>query len=407
MNPVLVVRNIGKAYRSYRSEFQRIATWFGASVAPSEETWVLRNVSFSLDEGECIGIVGHNGAGKSTLLKLIAGTLRPSEGEIHVAGEVAAILELGLGFNAELSGRANAIHASGLMGRSQAVIAETLEGIAEFSELGDFFDRPLRTYSSGMQARLAFAVATAVRPKLLIIDEALSVGDAYFRHKSFGRIRAFREAGTSLLFVSHDRTSVQAICDRALLLDHGDLVKDGAPEEVIDYYNAMLAEKERTTVRQEKLDGGKVQTTSGTGEVSIKELGLYDLEGRPIKLANVGQDVELRIRVVVRSPIPRLVLGYAIKDRLGQYIYGTNTHHTKQAIDNLVAGDEHVFRIRFPMNFGPGSYSVSTALVSTDTHLVNNYEWRELALLFHVSNFDKPVFVGSAYVPPQIEIHAG
>lgn len=407
MKPVLVVRNIGKAYRTYRSEFQRIATWFGATIAPKEENFVLRHVNFSLAEGECIGIIGHNGAGKSTLLKLIAGTLRPSEGEIHVAGDVAAILELGLGFNAELSGRANAIHAAGLMGRSQSVIAQTLEDIAQFSELGDFFDRPLRTYSSGMQARLAFAVATAVRPKILIIDEALSVGDAYFQHRSFGRIREFREAGTSLLFVSHDPTAVKAICDRALLLDHGDLVKDGAPEEVIDYYNAMLAERERATVRQEKLLDGKVQTTSGTGEASVKEVGLYDLEGRPIEVANVGQDVELRIRVVVRLPIPRLVLGYAIKDRLGQYIYGTNTHHTKQAIEHLSAGDEHVFRIRFPMNFGPGSYSVSTALVSTDTHLVNNYEWRDLALLFHVSNLDKPVFIGSAYVPPQIEIQAG
>ncbi|HVE48311.1 MAG TPA: ABC transporter ATP-binding protein [Casimicrobiaceae bacterium] len=407
MTAALVVLDIGKAYRSYRSEFQRIATWFGLRVAPSEEKWVLRRVTFSLATGECIGIIGRNGAGKSTLLKCIAGVLRPSEGMVHVAGDVAAILELGLGFNAELSGRANAIHASGLMGRSQAVIEQTIAGIADFAEIGESFDRPLRTYSSGMQARLAFAVATAVRPAILIIDEALSVGDAYFQHKSFGRIRTFREQGTSLLFVSHDRSAVQAICDRALLLDSGSLLKDGTPEEVIDLYNAMLAENEKGTVRQEKLEDGKVQTTSGSGEAVVAEIGLYDRSGRPIELVNVGQDVELRIKVSTRAPIPRLVLGYAIKDRLGQYVYGTNTHHTKQAIEDARAGDEHSFHIRFPMNFGPGSYSISTALVSTDTHLVNNYEWRDLALLFHVANFDKPVFVGSAYVPPQIEIRVG
>ena len=399
-----MVRNLGKAYRRYRSELQRVASWYGATIAPVEERWVLRHVNFALAEGECIGVVGHNGAGKSTLLKLIAGTLRASEGDVHVAGEVSAILELGLGFSPELTGRENAVHASGLMGRSQETVAATVAGIADFSELGDFFDRPIRTYSSGMQARLAFAVATAVRPRILIIDEALAVGDAYFQHKSFARIRQFREEGTSLLFVSHDRTSIQAICDRALLLDHGTLVKDGAPEEVIDFYNAMLAERENSTVRTRTTESGKVQTMSGTGEAVVESIGLYDEGGQPIELANVGQPVELRVRVAVREAIPRLVLGYAIKDRLGQYVYGTNTHHTHQAIVGCRAGDEHEFRIRFEANLGPGSYSVSTALVSTDTHLVNNYEWRELALVFHVTNLDKPVFVGAAWVPPRIEI---
>ena len=402
----LVVRNAGKAYRRYSNELQRVASWFGLPSAPAEERWVLRNITFTLGVGECIGVIGHNGAGKSTLLKLIAGTLRPSEGEIHVSGEVAAILELGLGFNPELTGRQNAIHASGLMGRPQDTIAATLPEIADFSELGDFFDRPFRTYSSGMQARLAFAVATAVRPELLIIDEALSVGDAYFQHKSFARIRAFREAGTSLLFVSHDRTSIQAICDRALLLDHGTLVKEGGPEEVIDFYNAMLAERENSNVRTRTTESGKIQTTSGTGEAVVTEIALHDASGSPVEVVNVGQPVELHVRVAVRADVPRLVLGYAIKDRLGQYVYGTNTHHTRQALEQCRAGEEHVFRIRFPMNLGPGSYSVSTALVSTDTHLVNNYEWRELALMFQVANLDKPVFVGSAWVPPEIEIES-
>lgn len=404
MSIALSVDNIGKAYRQYVTELQRVATWFGWQPRAREERWVLRNISFSLTEGECLGIIGHNGAGKSTLLKLIAGTLRPSEGAIGIAGDISAILELGMGFNAELTGRANAIHASGLMGRSQGVIANSLVQIEEFAEIGDFFDRPLRTYSSGMQARLAFAVATAVRPQVLIVDEALSVGDAYFQHKSFARIKAFREAGTSLLFVSHDRGAIQSICDRALLLDQGLLIKDGYPDEVCDYYNAIIAERENSTVRQRLTSNGKVQTISGSGEASIEEIVLANEDDEIIELVNVGQFVDMRVTAAIHVDIPRLVLGYMIKDRLGQVMYGTNTHHTEQVVLDLKAHDRAVFHIRFPMNLGPGTYSVSTALVSTDTHFVNNYEWRDLALVFTVANLDRTHFAGTAWIEPAIAI---
>ncbi len=404
MSLALSVNNVGKAYRQYRTELQRVATWFGGKAAAREERWVLRNVSFNLEEGECLGIIGHNGAGKSTLLKLIAGTLRPSEGSIGTAGNVAAILELGMGFNPELTGRSNVVHASGLMGRSQQVIAGSLPEIEEFAEIGDFFDRPLRTYSSGMQARLAFAVATAVRPGLLIVDEALSVGDAYFQHKSFARIKSFREAGTSLLFVSHDRGAIQGVCDRAVLLDHGLLVKDGLPDEVCDYYNAIIAERENATVRQLPTSNGKIQTISGTGEASIAEIVLLDADDEVIEMVNVGQAVDMRITARIRDDVPVLVLGYMIKDRLGQVMYGTNTFHTEQQVTGLKAGDELVFHVRFPMNLGPGTYSVSTALVSSDTHFINNYEWRDLALVFTVANLDRTHFAGTAWIEPVIAI---
>jgi lipopolysaccharide transport system ATP-binding protein len=402
--PLLDAQDLGKVYRSYRAEWQRVASWLGLPVRPQSEHWALRHVSLRLAPGECVGVVGQNGAGKSTLLKLVTGTARANEGRVAVRGRVSAILELGMGFNPDLSGRENCRHAAGLMGHAGNAIEAMLPAIEAFAEVGDYFDQPVRTYSSGMQMRIAFAVATAVRPDLLIVDEALSVGDAYFQHKSFARIRDYRDQGTALLIVSHDRASVQQLCERALLLEDGRLVKDGPVEEVMDLYNALIAARENATVTVTRTDDGRARTVSGTGEATVESLVLCDPAGAPLEFVNVGADVELRLRVRTLVDVPRLVLGYMIKDRLGQAVYGTNTHHTRQALESVAAGSVVDFRIRFPMNLGPGTYSVSTALVSSDTHLERNYEWRDLALIFTVANLDKPVFVGSAWVPPQIEV---
>ena len=244
MSGELRVQNLGKSYRQWGSEWRRVASWFLPFIHPREEHWVLKDVRFSVGPGEAVGIVGQNGAGKSTLLKLITGTTNPTQGQVKLRGSVAAILELGMGFNPDLTGRENAYHAAGLMGHSQAKIKEAMPDIEAFAEVGEYFDQPVRTYSSGMQMRVTFSVATAFRPDLLIVDEALSVGDSYFQHKSFDRIREFQSQGCSLLIVSHDRSAVQALCDRAILLEKGCMIKDGNPEEVMDFYNALIAEKE-------------------------------------------------------------------------------------------------------------------------------------------------------------------
>jgi lipopolysaccharide transport system ATP-binding protein len=401
---LLAVSGIGKAFRDYGSEWRRFASWFGFHARAKAETWVLRGVSFNVAHGESIGIVGQNGAGKSTLLKLITGTLRGTEGTIGVHGRIAAILELGMGFSPDLTGRANVRHTAGLMGFSHEDISGAMAAIEAFAEIGEYFDEPVRTYSSGMQMRVAFAVATAFRPDILIVDEALSVGDSYFQHKCFNRIREFREQGTSLLIVSHDAGAVQNLCDRALLLENGALIKDGDPAEVMDLYNALIAERENSTITISNHASGRAQTISGSGEAVVETIMLLNAAREPVEFVDVGQDVTLLIRVIAREDIPRLVLGYMIKDRLGQSVFGTNTHHTEQVLEDVRAGQRVEFRISFPMNFGQGSYSVSTALVSTDTHLVNNYEWRDLALVFTVSNLSRPVFVGSAWVPPSIEV---
>lgn len=401
---LLSVKNLGKAFRSYRSEWQRFARWFGIPTKPSEEHWVLRNINFDIHPGEAIGIIGQNGAGKSTLLKMITGTLQPSEGTIQINGRIAAILELGMGFNPELTGRQNVFHAAGLMGFNAEQTQQAMPDIEEFAEIGEYFNQPVRVYSSGMQMRVAFAVATAYRPEILIVDEALSVGDTYFQHKSFSRIREFQEQGTTLLIVSHDRSAIQSLCNRAILLEKGTVIKDGNPEEIFDFYNALIAEKENSTVEITKLDNGKTQTSSGTGEARIEEIALYNSKGEIAETVAVGEQVELIIKVKVHQSVETLVFGYGIKDRLGQVMYGTNTWHTEQVINSPKAGDEYLFTIVFPANFGIGSYSIQTSLVDRDTHLTNNYEWRDLALVFNVININKTHFAGCVWNEPKIMI---
>ena len=401
---LLSVKNIGKAYRTYRSEWQRFAGWFGLPIKPSEEHWVLKHVGFEIQPGEAIGIIGQNGAGKSTLLKMITGTLQPTEGQVQVNGRIAAILELGMGFNPELTGRQNVFHAAGLMGFSAEQVQQAMPDIEAFAEIGEYFDEAVRTYSSGMQMRVAFAVATAYRPEILIVDEALSVGDSYFQHKSFNRIREFQEQGTTLLIVSHDRSAIQSLCDRALLLENGTVIKDDNPEEVFDFYNAIIAEKENSTVEVKKLESGKKQTISGTGEARVEEIALYNSQGELAEFVGVGEKVELRVKVKVYQTVETLVLGYGIKDRLGQVMYGTNTWHTQQVINHPQAGEQYQFVISFPANFGVGSYSIQTALVDRDTHLTANYEWRDLALVFNVININKIQFTGCLWNEPDILI---
>lgn len=401
------VKNLGKAYKQYPTRWSRLREWLTPGKRKyHEEKWVLQNINFSVNAGEAIGIIGINGAGKSTLLKMITGTSQATTGSIEVSGRMAALLELGMGFHPDFTGRQNVYMAGQLLGIDNAEICRLMPAIEAFAEIGNYIDMPARVYSSGMQMRLAFSVATSIRPDILIVDEALSVGDAYFQHKSFDRIREFREQGTTLLIVSHDKQAIQSICDRAILLNNGSLAMEGKPEAVMDYYNALLAGHQNQGVQQNLCEDGKIQTTSGTGEASVIDIALFDLNGHRLDTVNVGQSVVLSVTVGAHKPIDRLVLGYSIKDRLGQIIYGTNTDLTQQPIEHVDAGHRVRYDISFDANLGVGTYSVQTALVSTDTHLVNNYEWRDLALIFNVVNLSIPHFSGCAWIQPVIRIHS-
>lgn len=401
----IYVAGLGKAYKQYPTRWSRLGEWLLPQLGVRHRLkWVLQDVSFTVSPGEAVGLIGINGAGKSTLLKLITGTTQPTTGGVEMTGRVAALLELGMGFHPDFTGRQNAMMAGQLIGLGVDEIISLMPQIEAFAEIGDYIDQPVRVYSSGMQMRLAFSVATARRPDVLIIDEALSVGDAYFQHKSFERIRQYRALGTTLLLVSHDKQAIQSVCDRAILLDGGRLRREGKPEEIMDYYNALIAERENQSVQTRQLDVGKVQTISGTLEATVAEIVLLNEMGKAVEVVDVGALVTLQVTVQAHASIPRMVLGYMIKDRVGQTMFGTNTHLKDLALDEIGAGQRVVYRFSFPLNLGPGSYSVATAIVSTDTHLVNNYEWRDLALVFTVVNMRRPHFEGSTWLDPVIEI---
>lgn len=400
----ITVTKLGKAYKQYPTRWGRLAEWILPGSKPRHHVkWVMQDVSFTVSPGEAVGIIGINGAGKSTLLKMITGTTQPTTGSVHITGRVAAMLELGMGFHPDFTGRQNAFMAGQLLGYSVEEITRLMPEIEAFAEIGDYIDQPVRVYSSGMQMRLAFSVATAHRPDVLIVDEALSVGDAYFQHKSFDRIREFRKQGTTLLIVSHDKGAIQSICDRAILLNVGRLAMQGEPEAVMDYYNAMLAERENQTVRQQVTNDGKLQTISGSGEAAIEEVMLLNAQDERLEVVNVGQLVKLKVVVRATADIPELVLGYMIKDRLGQPVFGTNTHHLKRTMGTVKCGTTSVFTFQFAANLGEGTYSIAIALHTADTHISKNYEWRDLALVFNVLNIDKETFVGVAWLPPTLE----
>ncbi|EGR2496928.1 ABC transporter family protein [Vibrio cholerae] len=399
----ITVANVGKAYKQYPTRWSRLAEW----VIPGKRQyhslkWVMQDVSFDIEPGQAVGIIGINGAGKSTLLKMITGTTQPTTGSIEMTGRVAALLELGMGFHPEFSGRENVYMAGQLLGLNAAEITNLMPEIEAFAEIGDYIDQPVRVYSSGMQMRLAFSVATAVRPDILIVDEALSVGDAHFQHKSFDRIRQFRKQGTTLLIVSHDKQAIQSICDRAILLNAGRVELQDKPDVVMDYYNALLADLNNMTISQEKQDNGVVLTRSGSGEAELIELSLIDSNDQKIEAISVGQKVILKMVAKCNCDIEQLVFGYMIKDRLGQVIFGETSYDKGLNISELKSDDIIELNFHIDMNIGVGSYSISTALAESSTHVSRNYEWQDLALVFEVYNSIKKPFIGCSWLNSQV-----
>lgn len=406
MTGSILVANLGKAYKQYPTRWSRLAEW----VMPfrgmrHQMKWVLQEVNFRVHPGEAVGIIGINGAGKSTLLKLITGTTQPTTGGVAMTGRVAAMLELGMGFHADFTGRQNVVMGGQLLGLSADEITALMPEMEAFAEIGGYIDQPVRIYSTGMLMRLAFSLATAKRPDVLIVDEALSVGDAYFQHKSFDRIRQFGKQGTTLLIVSHDKEAIQSICDRAILLNDGRLAMEGKPEAVMDYYNAILAERGNQTVHQQVNCSGKVQTISGSGEATITDIALLNEKDERVEVVNVGQPIRLRVVVETKTAIPELVLGYMIKDRLGQPVFGTNTYHLKRKLTDVPSGAVTTFVFGFTVNLGIGTYSIATALHTGETHINKNYEWRDLAVIFNVINIDKETFAGNMWLPPTMECY--
>ena len=402
----VVVSHLGKAYRRYHTRWGRLLEWIDPDDRVfHEEHWVLRDVSFRVAPGEAVGIVGHNGAGKSTLLKLVTGTTKPTTGTIDIGGRVAALLELGMGFHPEFTGRQNALMAGQLLGIGTEALGQLIPGIIEFAEIGDYLDQPTRTYSSGMQMRLAFAVATCVRPDVLIVDEALSVGDAYFQAKCIERIREFRAQGTTLLFVSHSVGAVKAVCDRAILLDRGVVRRDGPADEVLDYYNAVIATRQANEAIRQAEERGVVTTRSGDRSATVERVELCDARNVSSRAVTVASPVVFRVEFMVRQPVAELTVGLLIRDALGSDVFGTNTFHHDCSMEQPDAPGTYVAEFRAPhLELGPGTYTVSVALHASDVHVARNHDWWDRALAFEVVPGARAFSIGPANMPLDVSI---
>lgn len=362
---LLSIQDLGKAFRTYRSEWHRFANWFGLTIKPNSEHWIIRHVNIDIQPGEAIGIIGKNGAGKSTLLKILTGTLQPTEGRVLTNGSIAAILELGMGFNPELSGRQNAFHSAGLMGFSTKQIHNAIQNIESFADIGEYFDEPVRTYSSGMQARVAFAVATAFRPDILIVDEVLSVGDAAFQRKCFRRIEAFQKKGTTLLLVSHDTETVKKLCDKAMFIKNGKVVDFGSTKIVCDEYEKYIfGGKDITTTEEETSTRGiydnKLKSSSGItygdGRATITDVWFENISGNKINTIECGKNFCINYIVETHQDLKDIIFSIMIKTREGIAVYGTDTMLTKHTLTSHDSNTKVQVAFQLSNYLAPGIY---------------------------------------------------
>lgn len=442
------VEALSKAYRIYPTPMDRLRQAvmprlrrlvapllraLGKPVDPPpyfSEFWALRELSFEVARGETVGIIGRNGSGKSTLLQLVCGTLTPSHGEVKVAGRVAALLELGSGFNPEYTGRENVFLNASVLGLSREETEARLADILAFADIGEFVDQPVKTYSSGMAMRLAFAVIAHVDADVLIIDEALAVGDAYFQQKCFRWLRNFQKRGT-VLFCGHDPAAIQSLCTRAIWLDRGVKRLEGPAKEVTEAYGAYITAatmglspesvrvapvlhgaappikvEDEADTDAEKPDQliplATEGTTFGSGLARIDALAFLDVSGNPLGIVQGGAEIVLTFRVVALEAIERGIAGFTIKDRLGQSIFGDNTYDPgKIAHFDLSKGDIATFKFIFAMpDFAPGQYSIDVAFASGTQLDHVQHHWVHDALIFNVQ---PRRFLGSLLYIPMIE----
>lgn len=418
------VSSLGKAYKQYPARWSRLLEWImPGNIRRHTLRWVLQDISFEVAPGDSVGIVGVNGAGKSTLLKMVTGTTKPTTGSVNVSGRVAALLELGMGFHSDFTGRQNVFMAGQLQGLTVDQLTDLMPEIEQFADIGDYIDQPVRTYSSGMQVRLAFAVATAVRPDILIVDEALAVGDIFFQQKCFERIRSYREQGTTLLFVSHSAGAIYALCDRALLLSEGRLVLDDTPKVVIDHYNALTttvrprqdAMQDSAAADESDLDVPLLQPGSDEVQplwrhpgVTVRSISIL----RGSNLVNIiacGDRVTLRVDLRFLHEFDDPHIGFRIHNNRGEAVFMTNTLCMKENIGAVKPGRRIVVDFELQANLAPGEYTVTVGVANGG---IGDSSFREqLARLMHVrtitvvSDPSGTIWSGQAYLHPRVGFH--
>lgn len=409
---VIEATGLGKAYLIYKKPEDRLKQMLFRNKRFYNEYWAVQNVDLTIKRGETVGIVGRNGSGKSTLLQMIAGTLTPNSGTLNVTGRVAPLLELGAGFNPEFTGRENVRLSASILGLSNAQIVEREPAILDFAGIGDFVDQPVKTYSSGMYARLAFAVAAHVDADILIVDEILAVGDAAFTQKCMRFIHRFKEHGT-ILFVSHDTSSVNALCDRAVWMENGQVRAEGEARDISLAYQAALhgeadgksfsvtgrrrdVPRQRQDIRHDLINSSTKRNeievfdfdpnapAYGAGGGRILNVDIEDANGVSSVLEG-GEEVFLRITAEATSPMFGPIIGFFVRDRLGQNLFGDNTYlsYTNQPI-SLETGETVVARFSFRLPYLPeGDYSVSVALAAGTQAEHVQHHWIDEAITFH------------------------
>ena len=418
-------QGVSKSYAIYDAPGDRLKELLSLNrLKRHQDFWALHDVSFEVKRGETFCIVGENGSGKSTLLQMVAGILHATSGTVGVYGRVSALLELGAGFNPEFSGRDNVYLNGSILGLTTRQIDQRYQDIAAFAEIGDFIDQPVKTYSSGMVVRLAFAVAINVDPEILLVDEALAVGDIYFRQRCMRKVHELRQRGITILFVSHAVSDVKAIGDRVLWLDHGRMIDCGEPDRVVSKYLAAMTEKDSTYLLlksaadpQRRL-GGPIQAPEivetipnidhrfGDGRAAIIGIAVLDEQGRAVPILEPSTRIVVRISVRATADVALPIVGFMLRNQLGMDFSGTNTAREGYELAPLQPGDVTTvdFYLDLPELY-PASFSFSPAIADGTLMGYQMCDWIDNAITLQMGRSEAQVY-GYLHLPCRVEVNA-
>jgi len=418
-------QGVSKSYAIYDAPGDRLKELLSLNrLKRHQDFWALHDVSFEVKRGETFCIVGENGSGKSTLLQMVAGILHPTSGTVGIHGRVSALLELGAGFNPEFSGRDNVYLNGSILGLTTRQIDARYKDIAAFAEIGDFIDQPVKTYSSGMVVRLAFAVAINVDPEILLVDEALAVGDIYFRQRCMRKVHELRQRGITILFVSHAVSDVKAIGDRVLWLDHGRMIDVGEPDRVISKYLAAMTEKDSTylllksAADPQPRRGGPMQAPEivetipnidhrfGDGRAQVIGIAVLDEQGRTVSILEPSSRILVRISVRAAADVALPIVGFMLRNQLGMDFSGTNTAREGYELAPLQAGD--IITVDFYLDLPelyPASFSFSPAIADGTLLGYQMCDWIDNAITLQMGRSEAQIY-GYMHLPCRVEVNA-
>ena len=376
---LVLVQNVSKLYRLYPRPSDRLRELLPGARPRHSDFWALKEIGFQVEKGETLSLVGPNGCGKSTLLQIVSGILQPTTGRVVTRGRIAALLELGAGFNPEFSGRENVYLNGEIMGLSRAEIDKAMPSIEAFAEIGEFIERPVKEYSSGMYVRLAFSTAIHVDPDILIVDEALAVGDAVFANRCVRKFEELRQRKITVLFVSHDLGLVKALSDRAILLLNGRIAAHGTPNDVINRYIGLVLERQQAQAKKQDRVGGSFRHGDGASEITSVEI--LNARGEAATSIASGEPVTVRVRSKFHAAKSEPMVGILIRTRIGMEVYGTNTRVEQIPLGDFAAGDELEVDFAIECWLTPQQYTLTVATQDSDG---SSHDWLDDAIAFDV-----------------------